>query len=110
MNVDWIPAWEWSDWMPVFKKVAVLALSAGIAYASGSAEIATKGELDTTESVATEVIRLDSVLEGEYETIYDMIRYNDAHEAGCDAALEMFNDPSDFAKVVEKCHSEGVIE
>lgn len=110
MNVDWVPDLEWSEWMPVFRKLAALALSLGIAYASGSHEVATKGELDTTASQANAVVKVEEILAIEYETIYEMIRYQDRHAAACDTTLEMYRGPDDIQKVIEECHSEGGIE
>ena len=110
MNFDWVPDLEWSDWMPVFRKLAVLLLTALTAWGFGSIEDATKGELDTTAATANETLKVEQILAGEYETIYEMIRYTNQHEAACDTALEMFDSLEDWPKVIERCHSEGEVE
>jgi hypothetical protein len=101
---------DWEEWMPVIRKLAVLLISVAAAFGAGSVEQSANAELQTTEVTATETIRLKSILSEEYETINEMIKWHDRQAASCDTALEMYHGPDDWAKVVECCHSEGVIE
>lgn len=114
VGMDALPEkFEWQHWLPVIRKILVLVVTALGAYGAEAVSDAAKGSLDTTASQANQVVKVEEILAGEYENFYEYIRWHDAHEAKCDAALEMFArhraEDLDWQTVVEECHSEGVL-
>ena len=102
---------EWELWLPVIRKLLVLLAAVIGAYGADVVGEAASGSLKAAESDANKVIKVEEILAGEYENFYEYIRWHDAHEATCDAALETFSrhrdDEMDWQRVLESCHSEG---
>jgi hypothetical protein len=105
--VNYLPENDLESWAPVIRKALGLLVTVLGAYAAGSAEVAARGELQATETAAGEGVRVEAIV----DTQYDVLQSYVAREAACDSALESFSrhrdDERDWAHVVENCHSDG---
>jgi len=97
---------ELDEWMPVIRKLVMLAAAVAASYGTSSLEASVRGELQATESAATEGIRADEIVDTTYEVLQSYV----VREAACDTALEMYGGPDDFEKVVAECHSQGELQ